>query len=51
MNVNIHRLTIDSEDGVFDGTIELRVHDRENVKEIMQQLKAIDGLQDITQIM
>ena len=28
MNVNIHKLTIDSEDGVFDGIIELRVHDR-----------------------
>ena len=51
MNVNIHRLTIDSEDGVFDGTIELRVHDREDVKEIMRQLKTVDGLQDITQIM
>ena len=51
MNVNIHKLTIDSEDGVFEGTIELRVHDRENVKEIIQQLKAVDGLQEVTQIM
>ena len=51
MNVNIHRLTIDSEDGVFDGTIELRVYDRQNVKEIMSQLKSIDGLQDITQVL
>ena len=51
MNVNIHRLTIDSEEGVFDGTVELRVHDREDVKEIMSQLKKVDGLQDVTQIM
>ena len=51
MNVNIHKLTIDSEDGVFDGTIELRVHDREDVKEIINQLKGVDGLQDVTQIM
>ena len=51
MSVNIHRLTITSEDGVFDGTIELRVHDREDVKTIMDKLKTIDGLQDVSQIM
>ena len=51
MNVNIHKLTIASEEGVFDGTIELRVHDREDVRHIMDQLKKIDGLQDVTQIM
>ncbi len=50
MSVNIHKLTIASEDGVFDGTIEIRVHDREDVKTIMDQLKTIDGLQDVTQI-
>jgi len=51
MNVNMHKLTIDSEDGMFEGTIELRVYDRENVKEIIKQLKAVDGLQEVTQIM
>ena len=50
MSVNIHKLTIASEDGLFDGTIEIRVHDREDVKTIMDQLKTIDGLQDVTQI-
>ena len=50
MSVNIHKLTIASEEGVFDGTIELRVHDREDVKAIIDQLKTIDGLQDVTQI-
>jgi len=51
MNVDIHKLTIASEDGVFDGTIELRVHDREDVKEIILQLKSVEGLQEVTQIM
>ncbi len=50
MNVNIHKLTIGTDDGVFDGTIELRVHDREDVRHIMDQLKKIEGLQDVTQI-
>ena len=51
MNVNIHKLTIGSEDGVFDGSIELRVHDREDVKAIISELKKIEGLQEVTQIM
>ena len=51
MNVNIHKLTIGSEDGVFDGSIELRVHDREDVKAIISELKKIEGLQEVMQIM
>ena len=50
MNVNIHKLTIASEEGVFDGTIELRVHDREDVRNIIGQLKKIADVQDVTQI-
>jgi GTP pyrophosphokinase len=51
MSVNIHRLTITTDDGVFDGSIELRVHDREDVKNIMTNLKKIEDLKDVTQIM
>ena len=51
LNVNIHKFTITSEDGVFNGAIELRVHDREDVKDIINQLKKVEGLQEVTQIM
>ena len=51
MSVNIHKLTIGSNDGVFDGSIELRVHDREDVGAIMDELKKIEGTQDVQQIM
>ncbi|MCH5307369.1 MAG: bifunctional (p)ppGpp synthetase/guanosine-3',5'-bis(diphosphate) 3'-pyrophosphohydrolase [Prevotella sp.] len=51
LNVNIRRLTIGTDEGVFDGTIELRVHDRDDVRNVMNQLKKIEGLQDVTQIM
>ena len=51
MNVNIHKLTIASDDGVFDGTVEMRVFDRENVRQIIDKLKTVDGLQEVTQIM
>ena len=50
MSVNIHRLTITSEDGVFDGSIELRVHDRNDVMVITNELKTIDDVQDVTPI-
>ena len=50
LSVNIHKLTIASEEEVFDGTIELRVHDRDDVKEIVNQLRTIEGMQDVTQI-
>ncbi len=51
MSVNIYKLTIATDEGVFDGTIELRVHDREDVKDIIDQLKKIADMQDVTQIM
>ena len=51
MSVNIHRVTFNSEEGVFDGSIELRVHDRDDVRDIMNALKEVDGLQEVTQIM
>ena len=51
MNVNIHKVTITCEDGIFDGSIELRVHDRENVQSIVDNLKKIPDLKEISQIM
>ena len=51
MNVNIHKLTITSEEGIFDGSIELRVHDRENVHSIIENLKRIPDLKEISEIM
>jgi len=51
MNVNIHKLTINSEDGVFDGSVELRVHDRDDVKTIISALKEVEDMQEVTQIM
>ena len=51
MSVNIHRLTITTEDGMFDGSIELRVHDRDDVKDIIANLRKIEDLKDVTQIM
>ena len=51
MNVNIRKITINSNEGIFDGSIEMRVHDRDEVREIMENLMAIDDLKEVQQIM
>ena len=51
MNVNIHKILITCEEGIFEGTIEMRVHDRENVRAIMNNLKKISDLKEISEIM
>ena len=51
MNVNIHKIMITCEDGIFDGSIDLRVHDREDVKQIIANLKKIADLKEISEIM
>ena len=51
LDVNMHRITISSEEGIFDGTIEIRVHDRSEVSVIMDELKKIEDLKEVLQIL
>ena len=51
MSVNIRNLNITCEDGMFDGSLELRVHDREDVRLIISNLKSIKDLKEISEIM
>ena len=50
LNVNIRRISIKCDEEIFDGTIELRVHDRQDVSTIVENLKKVEGLQEINQI-
>ncbi len=50
MSVNIRNLNITCEDGMFDGTLELRVHDRDDVRLIINNLKTIKDLKEISEI-
>ncbi|MCR4603447.1 MAG: RelA/SpoT family protein [Prevotella sp.] len=50
LSVDIRKLTFSTDNGIFDGSIELRVHDREDVKEIIDKLKDVDNLKEISQI-
>ena len=51
MDINIHKVSFTADQGVFEGKIEIRVHDRDEVKAIVGKLKKIDDLKEIQQIM
>ena len=51
LDINIHKITISSDHGIFDGTIELRVHDRDEVKVIIESLKKIEDLKEVQRIL
>ena len=49
-NIDMRKLVISGEEGVFDGTIDLRVHDRNETQEIVDKLKDIDGIHEVQRI-
>ncbi len=49
LNVNIHKVTITCDEGIFNGSLELKIHDRDDVKTIIGRLKGVNGLQEIKQ--
>lgn len=51
LDVNIHRITINADEGIYEGKIEIRVHDRSEVQEIVNALKKIEDLKEVKQIM
>ena len=50
MNVNIRNINITCDDGLFDASIELKVHDREDSKNIIDNLKKLEDLKEISEI-
>ncbi len=50
LNVNIRKVVFTCEESIFDGLIEMRVHDREDVQKIIDELKDINGVQEIQHV-
>lgn len=50
LNVNIHKLNIESNDGIFEGRIQLYVHDVDDVNTICSNLKKIENIKKVTRI-
>lgn len=50
LNVNIRKLSIETTDGIFEGKIQLYVHDVDDVKAICNNLKQIQNIKQVTRI-
>ena len=50
LNANIQKMQIESNDGIFEGTFWINVHDVEDVKNICDNLKRINNIKTIARI-
>lgn len=50
LNVNMERILIEAYDGIFDGTIRLRVHDVDDIKVICDNLKKLNNVRSVVRI-
>jgi len=48
--LDIRKIQFTTEDGIFDGVIDLRVHDCEDLQEIMESLREVNDLKEISRI-
>jgi len=47
MKININAITIEAKDGVFEGNIKLFVHDKDELDQLVQNLKQLSGIQAV----
>ena len=47
LNVNIRRFNLGTEDGIFDGFIDLYVHDIDDLENLIMKLKNIKGIENV----
>ncbi len=50
LNVNIRKLTMETNDGIFEGRIQLYVHDVDDVRTICNNLKQIQNIKQVSRI-
>jgi len=49
-NVNMRSISFDSNDGTFDGTVMVYVHDTTHLTELMKKLKTVNGVLTVTRM-
>ncbi|MDO4948897.1 MAG: RelA/SpoT family protein [Bacteroidales bacterium] len=50
LNVNIHKLYIDTEDGIFEGRIQILVRDVTDVKTLIDNLRHLENIQNVSRV-
>jgi guanosine-3',5'-bis(diphosphate) 3'-diphosphatase len=51
LGINIRKITISSDNGIFEGTIEMQVHDRKDVQFIVESMKNIKDVQEVLEVL
>lgn len=47
LKINIAALTIESQEGMFTGTIKVFVHDKDELEELVDRIKSLNGIQQV----
>ena len=50
MQVNIHKLNISEEDGIFEGQITVGIKNNDQLKKLIEKLKKIDGIEKVERL-
>ena len=50
LRINISALTIESGEGMFEGTIKVFVHDKEELDELVNKLKQLKGIHEVQRL-
>lgn len=50
LRINIAGLTIESKEGLFEGLIKVFVHDKDELDELVDRLKGLEGIQSISRL-
>ena len=48
LRININALTIESNEGMFEGNIRVYVHDKEELDKLVNRLKSLNGIEKVT---
>ncbi|MFC2449072.1 MAG: ACT domain-containing protein, partial [Prevotella denticola] len=51
LGINIRKITISSDNGIFEGTIEMQVYDRKDVKFIVESMMNIKDMQEVQEVL
>jgi GTP pyrophosphokinase len=49
-NVNIRSITIDTDEGIFDGSIKIFVNDKDQLDNLMKHLLEVNGVTDVIRV-
>ncbi|MDQ6757029.1 MAG: TGS domain-containing protein, partial [Bacteroidota bacterium] len=47
LKININALTIEARDGLFEGNIKVYVHDKDELEELVEQVKKLPGIESV----